>query len=233
MHDTRTRHLLDDAGEVPIMLREPLQASGDDGSSVRVAETYDRLAPFYDWLRAPVDVLGAARRRSRIIRGAVGDVLEIGIGTGRSLGLYPSSVRLMAIDVSARMLERTRARAARLNRSVDVRLASVECLPFEPASFDTVTATCVFASVEHPVQGLQEAGRVLKPGGQLRLLEHVRPRNAVLATLFAGLNPLTRTLLATEITRDIEADVLAAGFEILRVRRWGIWREIVARPRLD
>lgn len=232
MHDTRTRQMLD-AEDVPVVLRDAVQLSADDDSSARVAEIYDRLAPFYDWLQAPVDVLGGTKRRARIIRGAVGDVLEIGIGSGRNLGLYPSSVRLMAIDVSAGMLEQTRARAARLNRSVDLRLAGVECLPFASASFDTVTGTCVFSSVEHPLRGLQEARRVVKPDGHLRLLEHVRPRRAVLATLFDALNPLTRRLLGTEINRDIETDVEAAGFEILRVRRSAIWLEIVARPRPD
>lgn len=229
MHDTRTRHMLD-AEDAPDLLRTPVEARLDDDSSAGVAESYDRLAPFYDWLQAPVDVLGGSKRRARIMRGAVGDVLEIGVGTGLSLGLYASSVRLMAIDVSAGMLEQMRARAARLNRSVDVRLASVECLPFASASFDTVTGSCVFASVEQPLRGLQEAHRVLKPEGQLRLLEHVRPRHAVLATVFDRLNPLTRRLLGTQINRDIEGDVEAAGFEILRLRRSGIWREIVARP---
>lgn len=232
MHDTRPRHMLD-AEDVSDMLRDHAEASEDDVPSAGVAETYDRLAPFYDWLQAPVDVLGGSKRRARIIRGAVGDVLEIGVGTGLSLGLYASSVRLMAIDVSAGMLEQTRARAARLNRSVDVRLASVECLPFASASFDTVTGTCVFSSVEHPLRGLQEARRVVRPDGQLRLLEHVRPRRAVLGTVFDYLSPVTRRLLGTEINRDIEGDVQAAGFEILRVRRSGIWREIVARPGPD
>ena len=203
---------------------------GDECPSGGAAPLHDRLAPFYDQLYAPVELMGGRARRIRTIRGASGDVLDIGVGTGLNLGLYSPTVRLTAIDTSERMLERARARAARLHRSVHFWLANIERMPFESESFDTVTATFVFCSVEHPIRGLQEVWRVLRPWGQLRLLEAVRPRRAPFAALAAGVSPLTRRLLGADLTRDLEADLPLAGFEILRVRREGIWREIVARP---
>ena len=191
---------------------------------------YDRVASFYDWYEGPMDWLGGRARRARVISGARGRVLEIGVGTGRNLEFYPPAADLTAIDISERMLARARRRATALGRRVELRHADAGALPFPEASFDTVTATCVFCSVEDPVGALEEARRVLKPDGEARLLEHVRPRNPVLGKLFDWITPVTRRLLGPEMNRRTESNVRAAGFDISGVRRNGIWREIVARP---
>jgi hypothetical protein len=80
------------------------------------------------------------------------------------------------------------------------------------------------------MRGLQEAWRVLRPGGQLRLLEPVRPRHALFGAIADRLRPLTDRLLGADLCRDVDTDLPLAGFVVLRVRRQGIWREIVARP---
>lgn len=201
-----------------------------DSPSRGVARVYDRIAPVYDLLEAPMEWFGGRRRRKRVIEGAHGDVLEIGVGTGRNLPLYPADARITGIDVSPRMLDRARQRAARQDRPVELREADVEDLPFESGRFDAVTAACVFCSVADPVRGLREVRRVVKPDGEVRLLEHVRPRNPVLGRLFDWLSPLTRRVMGPEINRRTEENVQAAGLEIQDVRRDGIWREIVARP---
>jgi phosphatidylethanolamine/phosphatidyl-N-methylethanolamine N-methyltransferase len=195
-----------------------------------VARVYDRVAPFYDLYEGPVDLLGGRGRRRRVLGDARGDLLEVGVGTGRNLEFYATDARLTGIDISGRMLDRARTRAARLGREVDLRWADVEDLPFDDASFDTVTATCVFCSVGDPVRGLQEVRRVVKPGGEVRLLEHVRPRNPMLGRVFDWLTPVTRALMGPEINRRTEDNVRAAGLRIETVRRNGIWREILARP---
>ena len=109
-------------------------------------------------------------------------------------------------------------------------LADVQALPFDDDSFDTVTATCVFCSVADPVAGLKEVARVATPGGQVLLLEHVRPRNPVLGWLADLVAPVVRRLMGPEINRRTEDNVTAAGLEIDEVTRWGVWREIVAHP---
>ncbi len=194
------------------------------------ARVYDRIAPIYDLMEAPMEWLGGRSRRERVIGGACGEVLEVGVGTGRNLALYPPDAEVTGIDISERMLERARRRASHLERSPELRVADAESLPFDDDRFDTVTATCVFCSVEDPVRGLEEIRRVVKSDGEVRLLEHVRPRNPVLGKVFDWLTPLTRRLMGPEINRRTEENVEAAGLEIVEVRRDGIWREIVARP---
>jgi ubiquinone/menaquinone biosynthesis C-methylase UbiE len=196
----------------------------------RVARVYDRFARFYDLFEAPMDRMGGRVRRRRVLGQATGRVLEVGIGTGLNLEHYPADIELTGIDISERMLERARQRAERQGRPVQLELADVEAMPYPYATFDTVTATCVFCSVADPVQGLREVRRVVKPEGRVLLLEHVRPRNLVLGALFDLLTPLTRRLFGPEINRRTEENVRAAGLEITSIRREGIWREIHARP---
>ncbi len=158
-----------------------------------------------------MDWMGGRDRRERVVGGARGRILEIGVGTGRNLNLYPEEADLTAIDLSGRMLEGARKRTRAAGLSVDLQQADAEALPFADATFDTVTATCVFCSVADPVRGLKEARRVLKPDGELRLLEHVRPSNPLLGRVFDWLSPLTRRLMGPEINRRTEANVESAG----------------------
>ena len=196
----------------------------------RVNRRYDRIARFYDVMNAPMDWFGGRRRRQRVLGRAEGEVLEVGVGTGRNLSTYSAGVRLTGIDLSAQMLARAKRRATRLGADVRLEHADVEELPFADDTFDTITATCVFCSVADPVRGLIEVGRVCKPNGRVLLLEHVRPRNRLLGRLSDMLTPLTRRTFGPEINRRTEENIAAAGLESIEVRRNGIWREVVARP---
>lgn len=199
-------------------------------TTASVARVYDRVARFYDLMEAPMDWMGGTERRRRVLSRAVGDVLEIGVGTGINFEHYPPDVRLHGIDISEQMLQRARRRAERVGQSVTLERADVEALPYVDSSFDTVTATCVFCSVGDPVRGLEEVRRVVRPQGRVLLMEHVRPENPLLGRLSDLLTPVTRRVIGPEINRRTEENVQSAGFEIVTVRKDGIWREIEARP---
>jgi ubiquinone/menaquinone biosynthesis C-methylase UbiE len=193
--------------------------------STAVARRYDRIARFYDALEAPMDLLGGRRRRARTVGAATGQTLEVGVGTGRNLDLYPPDVELTGIDISPAMLDRARRRAQRSGRSAQLDVADVEHLPYPAASFDTV--------VPDPVTGLREVARVARPDGQVRLLEHVRPRNRLLGWLADRLSPLVQRLVGVAVNRRTEDNIRAAGLELVDVNRHGVWREIHARPGSD
>ena len=195
-----------------------------------VTASYDRMARFYDLYDKPMDLLGVRRRRKRLLANATGKTLEVGVGTGRNLDLYPDGVELVGIDVSANMLARARRVAERQDRPIALELADVQDLPYGDGSFDTVTATCVFCSVADPIAGLREVARVVRPAGRVLLLEHVRPRNPLLGWLADRIAPIIARLLGPEINRRTEDNVTAAGLDIIEIRRWGVWREIYARP---
>lgn len=195
------------------------------------ARIYDRVAPIYDLYSGPMEWMGGARRRRRLLGNATGEVLETGVGTGLNLEHYPRGVRVTGIDISSRMLARARRRAERAGLDVTLAVADVEDLPYDDDRFDTATATCVFCSVADPVQGLRELARVIKSDGRVLLLEHVRPRNRLLGVLADLVSPLTRRLFGPEVNRRTERNVEAAGLEIVSVQREGVWREIEARPR--
>lgn len=196
----------------------------------RVRRGYERLAPVYDLCTAPMERLGLASRRRRLVRRARGHVLEVGVGTGHNLEHYPGGTSLTAAHLSASMLGRTRRRARRLDRRVRLALADVERLPFRDDAFHTVVATCLFCSVPDPVRGLAELRRVTRePDGRVLLLEHVRPDGAVLGFLADLLSPLTRRLFGFNLNRRTERDVIASGLTLVEVLREGIWREMATR----
>jgi ubiquinone/menaquinone biosynthesis C-methylase UbiE len=199
-------------------------------STSSVQRVYDRVARVYDFMEAPMERMGGAARRRRVLSGARGRVLEVGVGTGAGLQHYPPGIELHGVDVSGPMLRRARERAVRDGVDMTLLQGDAERLPFGDATFDTATATCVFCSVADPVRGLRELGRVVRADGRILLLEHVRPENPVLGKLFDVLTPLTRRLVGPEINRRTEENVRLAGLDIVHVRRDGIWREIEARP---
>jgi ubiquinone/menaquinone biosynthesis C-methylase UbiE len=103
--------------------------------------------------------------------GARGDALEIGVGTGPNLPLYPPDVALTVVDLTPEMLERTRARAADIGRRVHLHEGDATRLPFADASFDTVVSTLTLCTIPGPELAVREAWRVCRPGGELRFFE--------------------------------------------------------------
>jgi ubiquinone/menaquinone biosynthesis C-methylase UbiE len=194
------------------------------------ALVYDWVAAVYDLYTAPMELFGGQRARHRLSGRAQGRVLRLGVGTGLNLVSYPPGAELTGIDTSPRMLARARRRADRLGLNARLEVADIERLPYPDASSGTVTAACVFCSAGDPVRGLREAARVLWPGWQVLLYEHVRPRNPVLGKIVDLVSPLTRRLFGPGLNRRTERNIEAAGLQITEVHRHGVWREIAATP---
>ena len=202
----------------------------DTATQRAITRRYERLSGVYDCYTQPMEWMGGARRRRRLLARASGRVLEVGVGTGASLPYYPRGVDLVGLDIAAGMLTRTGRRARRASLAVHLVQGDVQRLPFGDATFDTTVAACVFCSVADPVQGLAELARVTRPNGRVLLLEHVRPRSRLLGRLFDWLTPLTRRLFGPEINRRTEQNAQAAGLDLVDTRAEGVWREIDARP---
>ena len=137
----------------------------------------DRVVPFvHDLIGVPMEKKPFIRdTRRRLLAGAGGRVLEVGAGTGYNLAYYPDDVSdLTVTDGMSGMLRRAEKRAATAGRQVTLKTASVENLPFEDGTFDTVVGSLLLCSVGDPDRSLEEIRRVLKPDGQYLFLEHVR-----------------------------------------------------------
>ena len=155
--------------------------------------------------------------RKEIIGQARGLVLEIGAGNGLNFAFYdPDQVeRVEAVEPDPAMLRYARERVKTARVPITLTQAPVEALPFADETFDSAVATLVFCSVTDPVRGLSEIRRVLKPGGTLLLVEHVRAKGAIAARLQDVVTPMTRLLAGNcHWNRDTERSVTDAGFEI-------------------
>ena len=170
-----------------------------------------------------------ARLWSRVSPGCV---LEVGVGTGKNIVFYPPEAQVTAIDISPRMLARARRRAATLGRDVDLRLMDAQRLEFNDGVFDAAVATFVFCSVPDPQLGLSELGRVVRPGGDIWLLEHVRLDARVPGRIMDLLNPLVVRLVGANINRRTVENVRLSGLTLVGVEqvKGNLVKLIHARP---
>ncbi|MBI2191755.1 MAG: class I SAM-dependent methyltransferase [Planctomycetes bacterium] len=128
----------------------------------------------YDPVMAPLDRVGLARLRREVLRAARGRTLEVGIGTGRNLPYYAGLKSLCGLDPAMEVLKKARKRRPAGAFPVQFLLGRGEAMPFQDAAFDAVVATLVLCTVQDPALVLREMSRVLKPGGRVYLIEHVR-----------------------------------------------------------
>jgi ubiquinone/menaquinone biosynthesis C-methylase UbiE len=136
----------------------------------------------YDRAFRATEEAGLRRMRGELLAEAAGRVLEVGAGTGANLELYSDAIEeLVLAEPDPHMTKRLRARLAESRHPAELVEAPAEHLPFEDASFDTAVVTLVLCTVPDPGAALAEIARVLKPGGRLLFLEHVRAEQPGLA----------------------------------------------------
>lgn len=203
--------------------------------SRREPPVYDRLAAGYERVMRPLERWGLGRLRAATLGElpAGARLLEVGAGTGLNFPFYTAGATGVASELSGEMIERARLKA---ERPAGVRLvrARAEALPFADASFDAACATLVFCSVASPRAAFAELRRVVRPGGRIALLEHVRPPGLA-GYLFDALNLLTVRLCRDHFNRRTAAEARAAGLEVLRIEPhlYGIVQLIVCRVGKD
>ena len=173
-------------------------------------------AAAYDPVLAWSERSGLAARRARLLGHARGRVLEIGAGTGLNVPHYALDAELVLTDASEPMARRLRRRLQRLRRRAEVVVAPAESLPSPAGAFDAVVSTLVLCSVHDPARSLSEVRRVLRPGGVLLLMEHVRSERPALARWQDRLAPAWRLLnRGCTCNRPTAALVEQAGFRFL------------------
>jgi len=185
-----------------------MSVSGD-----KIRQRYDRLAPWFDSLEGFLEALLFRCLRKKLWAMAEGEhILEVGVGTGKNFDFYPAHSQMTAIDFSPKMLVQAKRKQERKQIKVHLDLMDVQTLCYADNSFDTVVASFVFCSVPQPRKGLKELYRVLKPGGQLLLLEHVLSSNKYMAAMMNLLNPLVVRLVGANINRQTVKNVQACSF---------------------
>jgi ubiquinone/menaquinone biosynthesis C-methylase UbiE len=164
-------------------------------------------------MELPLEFLKYRHWRKKIFQKIRGKhVLEVGVGTGKNLKYYGLKRWTVTIDVSEGMLSKAKPLAK--TKGISLVQMDAQQLAFKDNVFDTVLATFVFCSVPDPVQGLEEIKRVLKPDGQLLLIEHVLPGNPILRWIFNVLDPFTSSISGVHINRKTSENIRKAGFEL-------------------
>ncbi|HVM14443.1 MAG TPA: class I SAM-dependent methyltransferase [Egibacteraceae bacterium] len=172
----------------------------------------------YDRFMAGGEKAGLGAARAKLLADATGAVLEIGAGTGLNIAYYPRSVRdLTLAEPDTAMLRLERA-AARTSMPVTLLRAPAEDLPYEDGSFDTVVSTLVLCAVDDQPRAVREIRRVLKPGGRLLFLEHLRSDDDRLARRQDRINWLSRLTTNCDCNRPTLRTVENGGFVVDDVR---------------
>jgi SAM-dependent methyltransferase len=176
------------------------------------------FAATYDRQIAKTERAGLRAIRQQLLAAAAGDVLEIGAGTGANLAYYGTDVQSLTItEPEQPMLRRLEARAKEQAPQAMVLRAPAEDLPFDDETFDVAVSTLVLCGVTDQPRALRQVRRVLRPGGKLLFIEHVRSDDARLARRQDRMNPINRFVVHCDCNRPTLASIQQAGFTVTQI----------------
>ena len=176
------------------------------------------FAMTYDRQMAKTEQAGLLALRESLLTGATGHVLEIGGGTGANLPYYgPAIESLTMTEPQPPMLRRLERRVREQAPATKVLRAPAEDLPFDDHTFDVAVSTLVLCGVDDQPRALRELRRVLRPGGRLLFIEHVRSDDPSTARLQDRMNWLNRLVVCCDCNRPTLGSVQEAGFTITQV----------------
>ncbi len=179
-----------------------------------IRRMYNKVAPSFNKREWVLELLVFRKYRKKLVGRAKGNVLEVGIGTGRNLPFYPSGCEITGVDLSERMIEEARTFALNLGISVTLLEMDTENLAFDDSTFGTVVCTLSLCTVPNPDQALSEMKRVCKLGGKILLLEHVRSHNSILGKIQDWLTPFNVRKIGCHLNRDALGNAIKAGLHI-------------------
>lgn len=179
------------------------------------APSYDKSIGFFERR-----IFGRSHRAWACSK-AAGDVLEVAIGTGLNLQHYPSETRLTGLDLSREMLDIARQRAAEMGRTIALRAGDAHALPFPDGSFDTAVCTYSLCNIPDPQLALSEMRRVLRSGGRLILVDHIRSKSKLVLWFQKLIEFFSRRFEGEYMTRRPAEHVEEIGFEIVERQRLG------------
>ena len=199
---------------------------------------YRRIAPFYDFLDGSFERKRYAPIRGELFAGLTGRILDAGVGTGRNIAYYPAGAAVVGIDLSQAMLAQARTRRDALGSDVPLAAMDVLRTGFADSSFDAVVASFVFCVLRPDQQqaALEELGRIVRPGGEIRLLDYTwskQPWRRFVMGLWA---PWVRWAYGAGFDREPHRHVEPAGLVLAESRfliddvvRYAVARRPVAR----
>lgn len=178
------------------------------------------FAAIYDPMSRKTEDAGLRDLRHGLLAQANGSVLEIGAGTGANLAHYDGNVEsLVFTEPEPAMIRRLQKKAADQAPLAKILRAPAEDLPFEDDTFDTVVSTLVLCGVDDQARSLREIRRVIRPGGRLLFLEHVRSDNPALARFQDRMNWLNRFVVCCDCNRPTLSTIKATGFTVSRLEQ--------------
>lgn len=203
----------------------------DPAATDYVRSYYEQTASRYDEYVGYFEQWFIGDGRQWVCGQASGSVLEVAIGTGRNLPFYPFDVQLTGVDLTPAMLELARKRATDLGRDVELQVGDAQALEFPPGTFDTVVATLALSSIPDVRRAVAEVRRVLRPGGRVLLLEHVRSPILPVRALQRILNPFFVRWFGDHLLREPVEHLYAEGFviELIQRSKGGFIERVVAR----
>jgi ubiquinone/menaquinone biosynthesis C-methylase UbiE len=177
-------------------------------------------APAYDRVTGALERAVLAEHRARLLEGVDGLVLDVGAGTGANFPHFRDATRVIATEPDPRMRRQAASKLADVSCPVELLDASAESLPLADSSVDAVVFACVLCTVSDPDRALAEAQRVLRAGGKLCVLEHVRGTGR-LARWQDRITPIWKLAMGgCHPNRDLESAIRNAGFSVERVEHF-------------
>ena len=183
---------------------------------MKTSGKWDKASKRYDLMVSK----GAEKRwgpaKKELFSHMQGKVLFLALGTGLDIIHFPAGQNITGIDISPKMLEQAQPRVSVYPGNMVAECMDVHDMPFEENSFDQIYTACTFCSVPNPVAGLKALGRVLKPGGELRMFEHTGSQSFPFNIMMNVMTPIS-SLLGPEMNRKTVDNVRQAGFIVREV----------------